>query len=150
MSVKISELTAAASVETTDIVPIVDLSEGQTKKATIAQLLALADPSVTLGGSNADVMVRASATSTTGVSPGATGNAGVFVQHVPGFRVQVADATAAGDAFTGALAVGLAEGMPLAQAVRFANAAGALTCMKVGAMVAIPNRIQVETLLAGS
>jgi ribokinase len=75
---------------------------------------------------------------------------GVFVQHVPGFRVQVTDATAAGDAFTGALAVGLAEGMPLAQAVRFANAAGALACTKLGAMVSLPTRAEVDALLAGS
>jgi len=84
-----------------------------------------------------------------GSSIGGTHSSGVYVQHVPGFRVQVADATAAGDAFTGAMAVGLAEGMPLVQAVRFANAAGALTCMKVGAMVAIPTRAEVEALLAG-
>ncbi len=70
-----------------------------------------------------------------------------IAQHIPGFRVHVADATAAGDAFNGALAVGLAEGMPLAQAVRFANAAGALTCTKVGAMTAIPTRAEVELLL---
>jgi len=73
----------------------------------------------------------------------------IVAQHVPGFRVPVTDATAAGDAFTGALAVGLAEGMALAQAVRFANAAGALACMKAGAMTAIPARADVERLLAG-
>jgi ribokinase len=68
-------------------------------------------------------------------------------QHVPGFRVQVADTTAAGDAFTGALAVGLAEAMPLAEAVRFANAAGALACTKAGAAVSIPTRAEVEAFL---
>jgi ribokinase len=71
-----------------------------------------------------------------------------IMQHVPGFRVQVVDATAAGDAFTGALAVGLAEGMALAQAVRFANAAGALTCTRAGAMIAIPTRAEVDALLS--
>jgi ribokinase len=68
-------------------------------------------------------------------------------QHITGFRVQVVDTTAAGDAFTGALAVGLAEGMPLPDAVKFANAAGALTCMKSGAASAIPNRAEVEVFL---
>ena len=38
--------------------------------------------------------------------------------HVPGFRVAVVDTTGAGDAFAGALAVGLAEGMSLPEAVR--------------------------------
>jgi ribokinase len=75
------------------------------------------------------------------------GSGPATVQHVPGFRVSVVDATAAGDAFTGALAVGLAEGMPLSAAVRFANAAGALACTKVGAMVAIPTRGEVELLM---
>jgi ribokinase len=45
--------------------------------------------------------------------------------HVPAFLVTVVDTTAAGDAFNGALAVALAEGWPLAMAVRFANATAA-------------------------
>lgn len=72
---------------------------------------------------------------------------GTVCQHVPGFRVHVVDTTAAGDAFTGALAVGLAEGMTLEQAARFANAAGALACTKLGAVAAIPTRAEVEKLL---
>jgi ribokinase len=68
--------------------------------------------------------------------------------HIPGFRVQVVDSTAAGDAFTGAMAVGLAEGMDLPVAVRFANAAGALTCMKSGANASIPTRAEIETFMA--
>ncbi|MGN6368342.1 MAG: ribokinase [Phycisphaerae bacterium] len=70
------------------------------------------------------------------------------VQHVTGYRIQPVDTTAAGDAFTGALAVGLAEGMPLAAAVKFANAAGALACLKQGAMGAIPGRAEVEGFMA--
>ena len=71
-----------------------------------------------------------------------------IVQHVTGYRVQPVDTTAAGDAFTGAMAVGLAEGMPLAAAVKFANAAGALTCLKSGAMGAIPTRAEVDAFMA--
>src|SRR3954453_11727923 len=47
-------------------------------------------------------------------------------QIVPGFNVTPVDTTAAGDTFNGALAVALAEGMPLAEAVCFANAAAAI------------------------
>jgi ribokinase len=70
------------------------------------------------------------------------------VQHIPGFRVPVVDTTAAGDTFTGAMAVGLAEGMELPAAVRFANAAGAMACMKSGACASIPTRAQVEAFIA--
>jgi ribokinase len=70
-----------------------------------------------------------------------------IAQHIPGFRVAVTDTTAAGDAFAGALAVGLAEGMALPAAVRFANAAGALACTKSGAMAAMPARADVEKLM---
>ncbi len=65
------------------------------------------------------------------------------------FEVQVVDTTAAGDAFCGALAVRLAAGEPLAEAVRFANAAGALATTKKGAQPSLPSRGAVEDLLAG-
>ena len=71
------------------------------------------------------------------------------IQHVKGFKVSVADTTAAGDAFNGALAVGLAEGMELTRAVRFANAAGAKTCEKFGAQPALPTRMEVESMMEG-
>ena len=64
-------------------------------------------------------------------------------------RVQVVDTTAAGDAFCGALAVKLAEGASLAEAVRFANAAGALAATKKGAQPSLPSRADIEHLLAG-
>ena len=68
--------------------------------------------------------------------------------HVPGFKVKAVDTTAAGDCFNGALATALAEGQELVAAVRFANAAGALACTKFGAQSSIPNRAQVNELIA--
>jgi ribokinase len=62
-------------------------------------------------------------------------------------KVEVSDTTAAGDAFTGALAVARAEGMSLPDAVRFANAAGAACCQQFGAQPALPARDDVEALL---
>jgi ribokinase len=63
------------------------------------------------------------------------------------YRVRVVDSTAAGDAFNGALAVALAEGKSLPEALRFANAAGALCCTRRGAQPALPTRAEVERLL---
>jgi ribokinase len=83
-----------------------------------------------------------------GAAAAATGH--TVAIHIPGFRVPVVDTTGAGDAFAGALAVALAEGTPLPQAVRFANAAGALACTKAGAMIAMPARAEVDKLLAGT
>ena len=68
-------------------------------------------------------------------------------QHVRPFKVKVVDSTAAGDAFTAALAVAHALGMPMPQALRMANAAGALCCTKLGAQPALPGRRAVEALL---
>jgi ribokinase len=61
--------------------------------------------------------------------------------------VAAVDTTAAGDAFTGALAVGLAAGGSLEQAIPLANAAAALTCTKRGAQDALPDRAAVEQFL---
>jgi len=69
------------------------------------------------------------------------------VQHLPGRKVDVVDTTGAGDAFNGALAVALAEGKGLPEAVAFANAAAALQVTKLGTAPAMPHRNEVEALL---
>jgi ribokinase len=63
-----------------------------------------------------------------------------IVEHVPGFKVNAVDATAAGDVFNGALAVALAEKNSLRQAISFANAAAALSVTKLGAQPSAPQR----------
>lgn len=68
-------------------------------------------------------------------------------QLVPGFKVKAVDTTAAGDIFNGALAVALAEGRPLVDAVRFANAAAALSVTKLGAQPSAPLRREIEKFL---
>ncbi|MCY3910835.1 MAG: PfkB family carbohydrate kinase, partial [bacterium] len=67
---------------------------------------------------------------------------------VPSYPAEVVDPTGAGDAFCGALGVALAEGLPLIEAVRFANAAGALAVQTPGAQPSMPTRDAVESLLA--
>jgi ribokinase len=61
------------------------------------------------------------------------------------FNVKVIDTTAAGDAFMGALACGLAENKPIREVLMFANAAGALATTKLGAQPSLPSRKEVET-----
>ena len=70
--------------------------------------------------------------------------------RVPAFPVDVVDTTAAGDAFVAGLACALLGGAPLLEAVRFANAAGALAVTKAGAQPSLPHASEVEALLASA
>jgi len=65
---------------------------------------------------------------------------------VSGFRVKAVDTTAAGDVFNGALAVALGEGRTLLEAVRFANAAAAISVTRLGAQPSAPDRKEIESL----
>lgn len=71
-------------------------------------------------------------------------------QLVPGFKVKAVDATAAGDIFNGALAVALAEGQALPAAVRFANAAAAISVTRLGAQTSPPTHQEIERFLKRS
>jgi ribokinase len=66
---------------------------------------------------------------------------------VPPFEVAAVDTTAAGDVFNGALAVGLTEGRSLDDAVRFANAAAAISVTRWGAQPSAPSRRAIDRLL---
>ena len=68
-------------------------------------------------------------------------------QHFPAFPVKPVDTTAAGDAFVGSLGAALAEGRPIAEAMRWGSAAGALSTTKKGAQPSLPQRGEVEELL---
>ncbi len=67
--------------------------------------------------------------------------------HLRAPGIKAVDTTGAGDAFCGALAVGLAEGNDLSGAVRLAAAAGALCCTNRGAQPSLPAREAIESLL---
>jgi ribokinase len=67
---------------------------------------------------------------------------------VAAFPVAAVDSTAAGDTFNAALAVSLAEGAAMEDALRFANAAAALSVTRPGAQTSAPLRMDVESLLA--
>lgn len=79
---------------------------------------------------------------------GALADAGIGDPYLArGFKVRAVDTTAAGDAFTAALTLRLAEGATLGEAIRFANAAGALATTRPGAQDSMPTRAAVERFL---
>lgn len=66
------------------------------------------------------------------------------VTEVPACPVEALDTTAAGDAFSGALAVALAEGKSLADAARWASRAAAIAVTRRGAQPSLPTRREIE------
>ncbi|HET9262298.1 MAG TPA: PfkB family carbohydrate kinase [Vicinamibacterales bacterium] len=60
------------------------------------------------------------------------------VIHSPGFPVRSVDTTGAGDVFRGAFIYGVLAGWPLERTLRFANAAAAISCTRLGAMNGVP------------
>ena len=65
----------------------------------------------------------------------------------PSIPVEVVDTTAAGDAYAGALAAAIAAGLPLAQAIRRAAAAGAIAVTRRGSSSSVPTAAEVDALL---
>ena len=63
--------------------------------------------------------------------------------HVPGFSVEAKDCTAAGDAFNAGLAVAIAQGRPLLDAVRYAHMVAALSVTRLGAQPSLPTASEV-------
>lgn len=59
-------------------------------------------------------------------------------RHIPPFKVNVVDTTAAGDAFIGGLTIALLDGQSLEDAVQYASACGALAVTKFGAQPSLP------------
>jgi len=97
-------------------------------------------------GSNLMTEVRQAVVISLG-SAGAAVYDGCGLRSFPAHRVKVVDTTGAGDAFRAGLAVMLAQGRPLDEAVRFANACGALACTVLGAEPSMPRLDAVEKLL---
>lgn len=66
---------------------------------------------------------------------------------IEGYPVKAIDTVAAGDSFNGALAQAITDGLSLEEAIRLANAVGALTVMKQGAIPSLPTKEEVEAFL---
>lgn len=81
-------------------------------------------------------------------SRGAVWATSTGIVEIPSLPVEAVDSTAAGDAFSAALAVALARGESPRRALRYASAAGALATTRLGAQPSLPSRAEVEKLLA--
>lgn len=82
------------------------------------------------------------------------GEKGVYVEEecgksyiIPAIKVETVDTTAAGDTFTAALALKIAQGADLRTAVGYANHASALVVTRKGAQSSIPSAAEVEAFL---
>ena len=70
------------------------------------------------------------------------------IQYIPIVQMpHVADPTAAGDSYVGALAVGLTTGLSLESAMVFASHTAAITVSRMGAMPSLPTLEEVLLLL---
>jgi ribokinase len=108
----------------------VDTPESAAAAARIVQSLGARQIIVTLGAAGS-VLVDESGTA----------------HHIPAFPVTPIDTTAAGDCFSGTLAIALAEGQSLLTAARFASAAAAISVTRRGAQPSLPRRNEIESLL---
>ena len=63
--------------------------------------------------------------------------------HIPAFKVEAVDTTAAGDTFCGGLCVALSEGKSLREAILFASKASSISVTRMGAQVSIPLREEI-------
>jgi sulfofructose kinase len=69
------------------------------------------------------------------------------VQHAPAFHVDAVDTTGAGDVFRAGFIYALLRGWQTADILRFANAAAAVSCTRLGALAGIPSLDEVEALV---
>jgi sugar/nucleoside kinase (ribokinase family) len=70
------------------------------------------------------------------------------IHYAPAFHVDVVDTTGAGDVFRAGVIYALLQGWPTPDLLRFANAAAAVSCTRLGALGGIPGLDEVEALLA--
>ncbi len=80
-------------------------------------------------------------------SRGAVAIDGEGAHYHPAFRVAVTDTTGAGDVFRGAFIYARLQRRSLDEQLRFANAAAAVSCTRLGALASVPSLEEVEGLL---
>lgn len=75
---------------------------------------------------------------------------GDTLTHEPAFGVTAIDTTGSGDVFRGAFIAAYLRGDSTRDMLRYANAAGAVSCTRLGAIGGVPTRPDVDTMLYGA
>ncbi len=78
---------------------------------------------------------------------GAVALEGDTLHRVPAFHVDAVDTTGAGDVFRGGFIHALLEGLSMPAALRFANAAAAASCTRLGALAGVPSLLEIKEIL---
>jgi sulfofructose kinase len=81
---------------------------------------------------------------------GASALDGDTFYHEPAFKVHAVDTTGAGDVFRGGFIYALVNGQPIAEALRIANAAAAVSCTRLGALNGVPTLAEVRDLMTAN
>ena len=143
---------SAGTVVTTDIDRVNDRTLELTKAATLPIFAEHVPSSVTGVNDPADALraLRAQHAGVLCVTLGVRGAMaldGDRLIHVPAFAVDVVDTTGAGDVFRGGFIHGFLNGWPLEEILRFANAAAAVSCTRLGAMASVPSAEEAALLM---
>jgi sulfofructose kinase len=110
-----------------------------------ATLTGISDPAAALRAlrrSHAGVLIVTLGTG------GAMALEGDRLYHVPAFAIDAVDTTGAGDVFRGSFIYAYLNGWPIDQTLRFANAAAAVSCTRLGAIASVPSLEEAEHLIA--
>ena len=143
---------AAGTVTTTDIDRINECTMELAKASTIP-IFAEHVPTTVTGVSDPAEALRALRAHHQGVMcvtlgiRGAMALDGDNLVHVPAFAVNAVDTTGAGDVFRGGFIYAYLNGWPLEETLRFANAATAVSCTRLGAMASVPSLEETQRLM---
>jgi sulfofructose kinase len=137
---------------TSDLDRLTDRTEELFAAVTIPMFAEHVPPALT-GHDDQEAALRALRTRHDGLLVVTLGPGGVMAldgdrfMHIPAFSVPVADTTGAGDVFRGGFIYGLLHEWPLERTLRFANAAAAVSCTRLGALNGVPTLDEATRLL---
>ncbi len=132
----------------TELLPLIDLvTPNETEAAAIAGR-PIANRADALAAARSLLAMGANAVVVTLGGDGAIYCDASRAWHCPAVAVQAVDTTAAGDAYIGALAAGLAEPKPLEKSLGFAAAAAGLAVTRLGAQPSLASRAELAAFVA--